>query len=199
MDEVIKQDIVKVDVVKSGIVKTNFNSKYIKQFIPIIQNAAMIGLNESEIGILLGYTGGDAEKWFRKMRRANEDLKEAWKIGVRIASANLVTSLYKMATGYEYDERLKDGTIRTRYVRPDLEALKLLLFNILPEQFKNTQKVEISKKSLEISSEGGMSDFLNALQAKPVESIVVGETNGDGNSTEVHTDDTTNSGGECKI
>lgn len=161
--------------------------EHIKAILPVIQNAAAVGLNESDIGVLLGYLGENTQSWFKKIKKQYPEAKEAWEIGKQLADIHLVSKIYQAATGYESsDDDIEykyvpdysaDGMIRgvkpveqskktkiKRY-KPDMEAAKLLVYNRLADYFKNVQKIQVDKRSVGIGTEtpAELSDFITAL------------------------------------
>lgn len=181
---------------------TKLPLEHIKAILPVIQNAAAVGLNESDIGVLLGYLGENTKTWFEKIKKQYPEAKEAWEIGKQLADIHLVSKIYQAATGYESsDDDIEykyvpdysaDGMIRgvkpveqskrtkiKRY-KPDMDAAKLLVYNRLADYFKNVQKITVDKRSVEIGAETpqDLQDFVEALtkvqnQRKKIESKVI--------------------------
>lgn len=138
---------------------TRFDTK----LIPIIQNLVAAGLTESDIGMIVGYVGENAEDWLKNMKQIHPELKDACKIGKKTSNALLVAQMFRSATGYDYEEsdhkpNPETGEIELDKVKvkhqPGNGALAMFLAtNLMPDQFKH--KVELTKSGyvLDESSE----------------------------------------------
>lgn len=179
----------------SGVFDENKNKFILKKgsffdtnLLPIIQNLTAQGFTEAEIGAIVGYQGENAGSWIAGIMKSNPEVKDAIKIGRKIADANLVANMYKSAIGYEYEEteEIVSGdkiTIKKKHKhQPGNSTMQMFLaVNHMPEQYKN--RVETTKKgfvlntNVEISGEqieklaGKLLD--TAKQVKQVESKVI--------------------------
>lgn len=186
---------------QDNIVKSNNYVVKIKSTLPVVQQAIAVGLNEREMGIVLGFLGDDPQKQYSKITKDCTSDKEAISLVLTLANANLVAQLYKLAVGTTEIETVfdqfntpkydKEGNViiisnetkkRNREVikPPDVSAVKLLVHNQLPELFSNTQEVRVDKRSVEIqaSKPAELTDFAQALSdldrmRKKVESAVL--------------------------
>lgn len=128
-------------------------------YLPVIKNAAAMGLDAAGIGLILGYAGKNPEKWLKKLQQQYPDVKTAYEAGVNIADTHLVSTAMQVACGYKFEEEVikyiltPDGMdenhrpklksvpverkINKKYQHPDNQMLKFLLINRLPEFFMN--------------------------------------------------------------
>jgi len=145
-------------------------ARFDASWLPVIQNLTALGLNESDIGVILGYTGKNARDWLNNLKKNHPEVKDAWELGKRIADVQLVTKAFLAATGYDYkQEKVKykavtkyDGDkpytdwIETereevlKHAKSDPAVLKFLLCNRLPEFFSETKRLEIDKTILSL-------------------------------------------------
>jgi len=134
--------------------------------LPVVQNLASAGCTAGEIGIILGAGAGDkqAARVLAKLRSDSPAFDLAWKNGVRAADVQLVGKMYETAMGYQYDETtleeipvqgemvVKRKVVR-KYEKPSIEALMFLIQNRMKEEFRNTQHIDVNKKSVDITAE----------------------------------------------
>lgn len=170
-------------------------------WLPIIQNLTAQGFTESEIGAIVGFQGENTQSWIPNLMQANPDVRDALKIGRKVADANLVANMYRSAVGYDYEEYEEEETIdgkdgpsvknkiKHKHQPGNAQLAIFLAINHMPEQYKN--RVETTRRgftlntNVEISSEqieklaGKLAD--TARQVKQIESKIV-ETK-DGTST----------------
>lgn len=117
-------------------------------------------------------------EWRGKSEKFREETTAARIEGKRRVVNVLENSLFRVAMGYEYEERkevtrlLKNGTTETttevtkKQLPPNVTALVFSLCNLAPERWKNLRNVEVeSDKSGSISIQfgGGNSDIKNEL------------------------------------
>ena len=118
----------------------------------IIQALASVGKNRDEIAALMEISRDTLYSWQKRW----PEVKAALEHGAVEANAEIVASLFKRATGYEYEEtrtaiiKRPDGTQETRvekvkkFVAPDTTALIFWLKNRLPDQFKDVNDMRHS-------------------------------------------------------
>lgn len=117
-------------------------------------------------------------EWRGKSEKFREETTEARIEGKRRVVNVLENSLFRVAMGYEYEERkevtrlLKNGTTETttevvkKQLPPNVTALVFSLCNLAPERWKNLRNVEVeSDKSGSISIQfgGGNNDIKSEL------------------------------------
>ena len=172
------------------------NTGYVKELLPAIQNLTSLGYSESDIGVLLGYMGKNKRAWLNNLKHKYPDVKKAVENGLALANAQLVSSLYDAATGYDYQEETvdykmvqdKDNPDRTKEIKigkherkkhkaGEVRAAMFLLINRLPHLFKNS--IEVNKKEICIVStkdeiEKWAAGHLENLK-KPIEAEILDE------------------------
>lgn len=140
--------------------KLPLRTKYNPQFLPAIQNLTAMGLTESDIGTIIGFSGKNPDDWINELKRKHPEVRDAAAIGKQIADSFLVAQMYKSACGYEYTKqkyRKNKDTGEMELIEETVEHqpanAQLAMFiatNRMPEQFKH--KIELSKKGFIIDS-----------------------------------------------
>jgi len=154
--------------------KIQKRAKFDTSWLPVIQNLSGLGLNESDIGVILGYVGKNPRDWLNNLKKNHPEVKDAWELGRQIADVQLVTKAFLAATGYDYVQKktkLKpvtkydgDGKEYTKWIEAEREeiqkhvkadpaVLKFLLCNRLPEFFSETKKLEIDQRTISLKGE----------------------------------------------
>lgn len=174
-----------------------------EELLPAIQNLVALGYTETEIGLILGYSGKNKRWLLSNGKRDNPEIKKACEMGLSMAKANVVKSMVRAAIGYKYEEveeeykRLPNGQmgtepvskkVRKKYSKPDTKALELLAYNLLSDDFKRKIQVENKTVSLSIAGEVEKEDIKklagklmelaepkdkNLVESKKVESIEI--------------------------
>jgi hypothetical protein len=152
--------------------------KHAAALLPVVQNLAAQGFTEGEIGMVLGSVNKtDTKIMVRNLREDLPEFEKAWRNGVRTADVQLIQKAWQLAMGFQYDETtieessvnqqttddegntsweskpvLKRKTIR-KYREPSETMLLFLIQNRLKEEFKNVQRVEVDKKSVNVTAE----------------------------------------------
>lgn len=130
--------------------------------LPIIKNLASKGLTEADIGMIIGYTGRNPGKFLTQLSEKYPDVAIALQVGKDLADTELVTTAFETATGYDFNETMKeykyvdvedaDGNITGRekvlvkekkikkHMKPDASVLKMLLMSRMPDYFTDTKK-----------------------------------------------------------
>lgn len=132
--------------------------------LPVIKNLAAKGLNESDIGMIIGYTGRNPGKFLQNLKEEYPDVAIALGIGKNLADTELVTTAFETAVGYDFKETVKeykyvdvedaDGNVTGRekvlvkekkikkHMKPDASVLKMLLMSRMPDYFTDTKKAQ---------------------------------------------------------
>jgi hypothetical protein len=149
----------------------NITKRVTKDFdfalIPVIRNLASLGIKESDIGMIIGYSGRDAKKFINDIKKNHPDVEHAFSIGAKIADTEIVTTAYEMATGYNFTEEVKEWVFEDeldddgeptgnrvkvlkkvrkykKHQKPDSTILKMLLLSRFPDQFIDSKNSLIS-------------------------------------------------------
>ena len=158
-------------------------SKFSPALLPAITNLVALGMSESDIGIIVGYSGKNPREWLAGLKKRNQDVKIACDIGKKMANVALVARAFQLAmAGYEYietEEISKDGKIietkvKKKHAKPNVALLQTLLRSRLPEDFSN--KIQIDKRTMNVGVDIDAevdSFFGNLMKKKPVESHIV--------------------------
>mgnify|MGYP001574487396 CR=1 FL=1 len=163
----------------------SIESLKIRQTLPIVQKAISIGLNDREIGVLLGYLGERPHKQFSRIRKSCETDEEAIKLTLKLANSHLVSKLYQLATGaksekttidyistpkygadgkVEIVEKIGKKTTEKTITHPEESAVKLLVHIQLPELFLNAKDIDKSGSGLQSTNSASLSDFTTAIK-----------------------------------
>jgi hypothetical protein len=133
--------------------------------LPVVQNLAAAGCTEGEIGMVLGSTSKSPEAMIKRLRNSSLAFEAAWRNGIKAADVQLVRKLFQTAMGYQYEEQTveekadKFGDVQVftkivrKYEKPSIEALMFLIQNRLREEFRNTQRIEVDRKSIDITAD----------------------------------------------
>ena len=132
--------------------------------LPVIKNLAAKGLNESDIGMIIGYTGRNPGKFLQNLKDEYPDVAIALGIGKNLADTELVTTAFETAVGYDFKETTKEykyvdvedaeGNVTGRekvlvkekkikkHMKSDASVLKMLLMSRMPDYFTDTKKAQ---------------------------------------------------------
>lgn len=147
---------------------------YLPDHLLLVRAIAMRGYTDEEIAEHFGVGPGAIEGW----KTLYPDFREALESGRTHADAEVVVSLYKRATGYDYDEETAVGgrspsvmKVR-RHAPPDLSAIKLWLTNRQAEHWGDRQQHEHSGRGggpieVQESKEDIMNEILELVRSKP--------------------------------
>lgn len=138
---------------------------HIKNILPVVKKAMTAGLNEREIGVLLGYLGKNPRKGLARIEKECENSTEAVKLALKLANSYLVSKLYEVAVGAKYEESISnyngDGSPSgrrqiKRVLQPEVGAVKLLVKNQLSNLFDesptaNNNSISDSKEPVSIN------------------------------------------------
>lgn len=169
--------------------------------LPVIQSLAALGKSESDIGMIIGYSGRKPKKFIEQLKKDCPDVAIALEVGRRLADIELVTTAFEAATGYEYVEETKDYKIvhivneetgevvreekrlikhkvSKKHQRPDSAVLKMLLLSRLPDYFIDSKKVTLTQIMEADPTEDEIRCFAGKLMAlvnptKVIESQVI--------------------------
>jgi hypothetical protein len=131
--------------------------------LPVIKGMAALGHSEADVGLVIGYTGRNPEKFFKQLCEEVPEAAEAYKVGTQLANTELVTRAWEVANGYKYKETVKeyifedeldnDGNPTGRRIKTlvkeknynrvrdaDSSMLKMLLISRMPEHFTDSKK-----------------------------------------------------------
>lgn len=116
------------------------------------------GMTEKKIAEKMGIQYSTLREW----KKASPSIHEALESGTEELAQQIASSMVKKAKGYDYTEKeiilqgksSKNGTVIedgrvvkqrniTRHIPPDVNAGEFLLTNLLPKEWKRTQKVSI--------------------------------------------------------
>lgn len=184
------------------------------EMLPTIQNLAAMGLNESQIALVIGFSGKSPQQFIQLNKKKDPLVKEAWEEGKKMAKIEFIKSLIRSSLGYEYEETVEeyrtmpngDMSLRPisqkrykKYARPDMKAAELLAYNLMGDDFK--RKAEVEHKSLNVELTGDMEKeqirkligkLTDYVDKKPVESKEIDTTINQklGQSSEVLQSDT---------
>ena len=128
-----------------------------KEGLTLIEGWARDGLIDEQIAANIGVTTTTFYDWKKKYA----DFSDALKKGKEASDYEVENSLFKSATGYEYEERKEvqevvDGVMRKRVevtrkqVPPNATSAIFWLKNRKPDKWRNKQEIEISKLRAEI-------------------------------------------------
>lgn len=148
-------------------VETKFETIHIRNSLPVIQKAVTAGLNEREIGVLLGYLGNNPRKNLAKIEKECSNSTEAIKLALKMANSYLVSKLYQVAVGAKCREEVNDYVtmpktdaegkpytvclenkrkVTNKIMQPEVGAVKLLVKNQLPNLFREVISDNRSEK-----------------------------------------------------
>ena len=137
--------------------ETKFETIHIKNSLPVMKKAVEEGLNEREIGVLLGYLGNNPRKNLAKIEKECSNPAEAIKLALKMANSYLVLKLYQVAVGSRCREEVNDyitmpktdsagnsytvclenkRKVTNKVMQPEVGAVKLLVKNQLPNLFR---------------------------------------------------------------
>ena len=160
------------------------HSKFNPALLPAISNLVGLGMSESDIGIIVGYSGKNPREWLAGLKKRNQDVKEACEVGKKMANVALVSRAWQLAVeGYDYLEeettyKIVDGErvetdfkTKKKPVKPNTALLQILLRSRLPEDFSQTIKIDKRTMNIDMDSEEEVNSFFgNLIDKKSVES-----------------------------
>jgi hypothetical protein len=122
---------------------------FLPDHLDLVRIVAMRGASDAEIA----RTFGVSEDTFAKWRKTYGDFDEALDKGRLSCDAEVVVSLYKRATGYDYEEEVAVGgkggasivTVK-RHAIPDVHAAQYWLNNRQPEHWGSKSRTEVTGK-----------------------------------------------------
>lgn len=138
-------------------------SDFNMSLLPVIKGMAALGHNEADVGLVIGFTGRNPEKFFKGLCEKYPEVKDAYEVGKQLADTELVTTAWEVATGYKYTEQVKEYIYEDvlddegeptgervkvlnkektykRHTKPDTSILKMLLISRMPKQFTDSKK-----------------------------------------------------------
>lgn len=103
----------------------------------LVRRLALDGYTDAQLARISGVSEDTLKYW----RAVHPEFDRAIESGRTAADADVVASLYQLATGYDYEEEQvggKDASIRKvkRHQPPQMSAIKFWLQNRRPNQFK---------------------------------------------------------------
>lgn len=115
---------------------------------------ARCGMTDEEMAVEFGVTRATIHNW----RKRHTEFDEALKEGKEVADARVEDSLYRRATGYDYEELQIEQSVdsdgqptpfrkvkrTTKHVMPDVQAAIYWLTNRQPERWKAKQQLELT-------------------------------------------------------
>jgi len=119
----------------------------IEKALPVVLKAVAAGLNEREIGILLGYLGENPQKTLVKIEKKCPG--DPVKIALKMANSYLVSKLYQAATKNE----------------SEVSLVKLLVKNQLSSLFPNLKGDKIDS----VADENLLNNLIASLNDEPKE------------------------------
>jgi len=173
---------------KTHLYQLALRSRFNADLLPAIQNLTSLGCSESDIGVILGYSGKNPREWLAGLKKRNIDVAEACALGKKMARIALVARAFQAAVGYDYTEtdiiyRMcdKDGVelkkpipiekkVKEKHAKSNPEMIKRLLSKCFPEEFEEDLEPVADEKVDEKTSK-----FLEKYR-KSVNSKVVGDS-----------------------
>jgi hypothetical protein len=117
-------------------------SSYTPVILPVVRACATFGATAEEIANYLNIPWGSFKRWIY----AKPELREALKRGRDASDERVVTSLYRMAIGYDQQVQrvTKDGTIVTvtEHVAPVPSAAIFWMKNRRPSEWRDVQQID---------------------------------------------------------
>jgi hypothetical protein len=123
--------------------------EYREAYADLVYKLRLCGLSNVVIANIMETSEAMLWEW----RQRVVEFDNAWHSGGALADANVAHSLYKRATGYEYEQekvypstqfRDIERTTVTEHIPPDVSAAKLWLLNRQPETWKEKTTSEIT-------------------------------------------------------
>ena len=116
-------------------------TKWKDEYLPIVKNMALLGLNDLEMAQVLDVK----EDTFYRWKREKSEFSEALKEGKEIADGKVVRALYERALGYVVteDRIIRDEVVTLeRQLPPDTPAATLWLKNRQPDKWRDKQEID---------------------------------------------------------
>ena len=134
----------------------------------LIEGWARDGLSMEQIANNIGISRRQLYNW----KDDNCTICTALENGKEQANYQVENSLFRLATGYYFEESVSVGdesaaVVRSvkKYVRPDFRAIEMWLKTKWPERYAKKESLEIQKLQIMLpdETEGGSSNLLEAL------------------------------------
>jgi len=152
--------------------RTPFNP----EFLPVMQNLRAEGRSLADIALMIGFAGKAPKQWMLYLKGNKEGVAEALDAGTDMADCKLVTTAFDVATGYDVEETEityikvptnrytpagqpiiktveKQKKVKTKHIKPDPGLLFRMICNRLPDDFNDTQKIDVTKRSVDIHAD----------------------------------------------
>jgi hypothetical protein len=124
---------------------------------------------------MIGYSGNSPKQWMQYLKNTKEGVTEALDAGTNMADCKLVVTAFDVATGYDVEEVEinyinnpivdsitgkvtpryieKGRKTKTKHIKPDPGLLFRMICNRLPDDFNDTQKIDVTKRSVDIKAD----------------------------------------------
>lgn len=147
--------------------------------LPYIYNMLLEGKTVSQICRELGI---NRQVWYTTKERYPE-LQNIITAAEADSVENVKASLYMKAVGFKYvaEKVLSNGKIvrYNKFCEPDINAIKFLLLNKAPEEFKDKQEIEISRKEYKIELIDDDGSVIDCTPIPQIEDGKEGEPDGE--------------------
>lgn len=130
--------------------------------VPVIKELAAFGMSEADVGLIIGFSGRNPEKFFKELAEKHPEVADAYEVGKQLADTELVTTAWEVANGYNFKEQVKEYHFEEeldaegeptgrrikvlvkqkdykRHTKPDSGMLKMLLISRLPQYFTDSK------------------------------------------------------------
>jgi hypothetical protein len=144
-------------------------TKYQPEFARIAEAMCKLGATDAELAAAFGVDTTTIWRW----QSSHEEFCNALTIGKAPADNRVARSLFQRAVGYTFDSEKvfnHQGTVvrakTVEHVPPDPGAAKLWLCNRLPDEWRDTAKVEVTGKNgeaLQIDATAAVKALLEAM------------------------------------
>ena len=149
--------------------KEKFKSEYAQH----AYNDALLGATDKEMSDMFGVS----ERTFNAWKGQHREFLESLKKGKALADANVASSLYRRAVGYDgkatkfatKDGKITDSVEYIEHYPPDVTAAIYWLKNRQPEFWRDKKEIENNVK---------LSDELESMTDEELAAIIRGENDG---------------------